>query len=126
MNASHGLCVAVVVLCSACRHPAPEPVPYSPEMVEQAMRDALHPELHSYMPPDGYVPDSATAARIAEAVWIPIYGADNIRRQRPYGAVLRDSVWTVFGYLPPNRLGGVAIAEISRRDGRILRVSHGR
>src|ERR1043166_8217020 len=29
---------------------------------------------HSYVPPHGFVPDSATAVRIAVAVWIPIYG----------------------------------------------------
>ena len=29
---------------------------------------------HSYKPKDGYVPNSATAIKIAEAVLIPIYG----------------------------------------------------
>jgi hypothetical protein len=86
----------------------------------------------SYIPPDGFVPDSATAARIAEAIWIPIYGEAQVRSQRPYRATLRKGVWTVRGTLrqstEPGRraAGGVAVAEISKRDARVLRVSHGR
>ena len=79
---------------------------------------------HTYMPPGGYVPDSRTAIKIAVAVWEPIYGAAQIAREKPYHATLCDGVWTVTGSLPGRTLGGVAIAEISRQDGRILRVSH--
>ena len=31
-------------------------------------------EKHSHVPPNGFVPDSETAIRIASAVWTPIYG----------------------------------------------------
>ena len=80
----------------------------------------------SYIPPDGFVPDSVTAVRIAEAVWIPIYGAKMIRNERPFHATLTGGVWTVTGWLPPNMVGGVAMAEIAQRDGRIIRVTHGK
>ena len=43
---------------------------------------AQTPAPHSYVPPKGFVPDSATAVRIAEAVWIPIYGAEQIIKKR--------------------------------------------
>ena len=80
----------------------------------------------SYVPPNGFVPDAATAARIAEAVWIPIYGAEQIAKEKPFKATLRGDVWTVTGKdLPPDTPGGVAEAEISKRDGRIVRVIHG-
>jgi hypothetical protein len=79
---------------------------------------------HTYVPPGGYVPDSRTAIKIAVAVWEPIYGAAQIAREKPYQATLRDGVWTVGGSLPERTPGGVAIAEISKQDGRILRVSH--
>jgi hypothetical protein len=36
-----------------------------------------------------------------------------------------NGVWTVMG-APPQELGGVAIAEIRKTDGRILRVNHGK
>ena len=81
---------------------------------------------HSYVPPDGFVPDSLTAVRVAVAIWTPIYGEKQIASEKPYRAELRSNVWTVIGQLPPGHVGGVAIAEISKRDARILRVSHGR
>ena len=86
---------------------------------------------HSYVPPKGFVPDSATAVRIAEAVWIPIYGAEQIASEHPIVAVLRGDTWIVTGSLPTpppgaDMAGGVAVAEIAQQDGRILRVSHGK
>jgi hypothetical protein len=82
---------------------------------------------HSYVPKDGFVPDAATAARIAEAVWIPIYGEKEIAEQKPFRATLKKDVWTVEGSFnhPPSWSGGVAVAEISKTTGQILRVSHG-
>jgi len=78
------------------------------------------------MPPSGYVPDAATAIKIAVAVWEPIYGRKQIQSQKPFRATLRDGVWTVYGSLPPNTPGGVAEADISKKDGRVLRVIHGK
>ena len=76
------------------------------------------------IPEMGYVPDSETAIRIAEAVWIPIYGDKIIAKEKPFKATLHGETWTVTGSLPDGHVGGTAIAEISRRDGRILRVIH--
>ena len=87
---------------------------------------AQQPAPHSVVPRGGFVPDERTAVRIAEAVWGPIYGEEAIARQRPIKAVLKGEVWVVTGSLPPGWLGGVAIAELSKRDARILRVSHDR
>ena len=85
------------------------------------------PTVKGYVPPNGFVPDSGTAVRVAVAVWIPIYGASQIRSEQPYVATLKDGVWTVTGTLPRQyNLGGVAMARISKRDGRILFVLHGR
>jgi hypothetical protein len=87
-------------------------------------------EKHSYKPKDGYVPDAVTAIKIAEAVLAPIYGEKVISEEKPLKAVLRDGVWIVEGTLhcPEGQrcLGGVAIIEISKDDGKILRVSHGK
>lgn len=81
----------------------------------------------NYVPAAGFVPDSATAVRIAVAVWIPIYGAAQIRSEQPYNASLKNGVWTVTGTLPRQyNQGGVAIAKIANRDGRILFVLHGK
>jgi len=80
---------------------------------------------HSYKPKEGYVPDEATAIKIAEAVWLPIYG-DSIYKEKPFRAKLKDGVWTAIGSLPEGYLGGVAEIEITKDDGKILRVNHGR
>lgn len=80
----------------------------------------------SYVPPDGYVPTAEVATHIARAVLVPIYGARQIERQLPLTAELVDERWVVQGTLPHGARGGVARIEISKRDGRINHLSHGR
>lgn len=79
-------------------------------------------------PAAGFVPDEVTAVRIAEAVWIPLYGEKNILDQRPHRATLADGVWKVTGTLHCAGgglcVGGTAYAEISRDDGQIILVTH--
>ena len=82
---------------------------------------------HNYLPPNGCVPDAKTATAIAVAVWTPIYGEKSIAGEKPYKVHLQNGVWTVEGSLPEKyNKGGVAVAEISKKDGRILRISYGR
>jgi hypothetical protein len=80
---------------------------------------------HSVLSSAGFVPDEVTATRIAEAVWIPIYGRKQIEEERPFVATLSNGVWTVTGTLPEGYVGGTAVAEISKESGCILRISHG-
>jgi NTF2 fold immunity protein len=87
---------------------------------------AAETEKHNYKPKDGYVPDATTAIKIAVAVWEPIYGETQIAGEKPYTASLANGTWIVEGSLPQGWRGGVAIAEIAKDDGRILRVSHGK
>ncbi|WP_052732488.1 YbbC/YhhH family protein [Hymenobacter terrenus] len=80
----------------------------------------------SFIPAGGFVPDAATAIRIAEAVWLPIYGK-KVLTEKPYTArLIGKGVWVVEGSLREGRDGGVAYIEISKRDGRILEVIHGK
>jgi hypothetical protein len=72
----------------------------------------------------GYVPDAATAIRIAEAVWEPIYGAARLARERPFQADLADCTWIVRGRKVPGTQNGALIAEIDERDARILRIGY--
>ena len=81
------------------------------------------------------VPDEKTAIKIAEAVWLTIYGKE-IYGERPFKAILvGDSAWLVCGSLPPAKkikggvritLGGVAICRIRKKDAAILQVIHGK
>jgi hypothetical protein len=81
--------------------------------------------LHSYKPPKGFVPDSLTAVRVAEAVLVPVYGQAVIDDEKPLRAVLKGGVWTVRGHIKGGP-GGVSHVEIAKADARILRMTHGR
>jgi hypothetical protein len=81
---------------------------------------------HTFKPKEGYVPDAETAIAIAIATWNPIYGKDQIAREKPYKATFSNGIWTVVGSLPAGMAGGVAEADIAKDDARILRVSHGK
>jgi hypothetical protein len=81
---------------------------------------------HNVRPPQGLVPDSKTAIAIAVAVWTPIYGEKEIASQKHYRATITSGKWTVTGSLPEGWLGGTAIAVISKSDGKILRINHGK
>jgi len=75
-------------------------------------------------PTDGYVPNANTAVVIGVAVLEPIYGEPSLARHKPYRATLANGIWTVRGTLQPGAAGGTAVVEISKDDGRILRVFH--
>jgi hypothetical protein len=85
---------------------------------------------HSYIPSQGYVPNEQTAIKIAEAVCLPIYGEEQLSKERPLTAELRNTVWVVSGSLPRTEdgaeaIGGTIEVQISKKDARILRLSHG-
>jgi NTF2 fold immunity protein of polymorphic toxin system component len=87
----------------------------------------------SYTPKDGFVPDSTTAVKVAEAVLIPVYGKEKIESERPLKATLENGVWTVEGTLhcPDGKggvtthcVGGTAEVKLSKADGRVLKMIH--
>lgn len=88
----------------------------------------------TYRPKEGYVPDSATALKIAEAVLISVYGAKQIKSEQPFTARLKDGVWIVSGMLrcsggtsgtTASCEGGVAVVKISKGDAPIVSMIHG-
>lgn len=86
-----------------------------------------------YVPKQGYVPNSTTAVKIAEAVLVPVYGEAKVASERPFTATLKAGVWTVQGTLrcPDGKggtttecVGGVAVVKLSKADARILFMIH--
>jgi hypothetical protein len=70
-----------------------------------------------------FVPDEVTAIKIAEAIWLPIYGKA-IYQKKPFVAkLLDDNVWQVTGTLKTKK-GGVPFIEIQKCDGKVLKVTH--
>ena len=65
-----------------------------PAIVRQTSKD------RTFARPKALVPNEETAIRIAEAIWIPIFGQELIERQKPFRAKLENDVWTVRGSLP--------------------------
>ena len=78
-----------------------------------------------YIPEDGFVPNAETAIKIAEAIWLPIYG-EQVLDKKPYKTILVDDTWHVYGSLPENAKGGVPLIEIRKSDCKILKVTHGK
>ena len=62
------------------------------------------------------VPDAEAAIRIAEAVWIPIWGIETVNRQRPFHAFPIDNKWKVEGEPGPEGLILVAWIFISNAE----------
>lgn len=76
-------------------------------------------------PKDGIVPNAETAAKIAEAIWVSIFG-DKIYEQRPYHVTLyKDSIWIVNGNVPAGWYGENAHIEIAKKDGRLSKIVMG-
>jgi hypothetical protein len=89
-----------------------------------ALTMAFSLERNQYIPKEGFIPNEGTAIKVAEAVWLPIYG-DRIYKSKPFKAVLRDSaIWIVEGTLKENQKGGYPYIEIQKSDGKILKVTH--
>lgn len=82
--------------------------------------------IHNVLPQNGYIPNKNVAIKIALTIWGPIYGENKIKSEAPYNAKLEKGVWLVTGTLQKGWKGGVAIIEIDKKSGKILRVSHGK
>jgi hypothetical protein len=75
---------------------------------------------------DGYIPNKDSAIKMAEIVWLNVYGP-NIINEKPFHAELKDGkIWVVSGTLKAGYDGGVASIEIQKSDGKILNVIHGK
>jgi major membrane immunogen (membrane-anchored lipoprotein) len=110
------LAIAVSVLLTACAakdNPA-----------NSANRNAPVSLSQSDKPKNGFVPNEKTAISIAVAVWIPLYGAQEIENEKPYKATLKDGVWNVTSTLPQGKYAAMSEADIDQEDGCILRVAH--
>ncbi|MFP8894484.1 NTF2 fold immunity protein [Chryseobacterium sp. EZn1] len=70
--------------------------------------------------------DKEIAISIAERKWKQIYGNSAINKQKPFVAEKNDSIWSVQGTLPKNKLGGVAYAEVNVKTKKVISFTHGK
>lgn len=81
---------------------------------------------HQWKPENGYIVDSESAIKLAEIVWLNVYGS-KIKDRKPFKASLKGgNIWVVEGTLSNNTLGGVPYIEIQKSDGKVLKVTHGK
>lgn len=81
-------------------------------------------KAEAYRPKNGYVPNEKAAIGIAMSVWTPIYGNEQIEKQKPHSVMLVDGYWVVSGYLSKVMVGGVAHAVINKKTGQVIYVMH--
>ena len=112
--------ILAVLMSVACGEVQKVEVP-SPEFQAKTAPTPTPVDLASR---SGPVNDEQSAIAIALAAWIPVYGREQIESERPYSAVLSKGVWEVTGYLPENTVGGTAVALISQKDGRVIKIYH--
>jgi len=105
---------------------------YSFEVVNPAT-DSIGNNLVEISPiPRDLVPNEETARKVAEAIWIPLYGEENILEQKPYVVMLVDDIWIVRGLMPepcrsdPDCRGGTAYIEIHKKNCKVLKIGHER
>lgn len=73
---------------------------------------------------NNYVPNAETAIKVAEAIWLPIYG-ESIYLKKPFVAkLIKGKYWQVIGTLSSEMEGGVPYVEIRKSDCKILKVYH--
>ncbi len=71
------------------------------------------------------VPDSSTAAAIAYAVAVPVYGKKEMDSEQPFRADLKGGVWTVLGTLHCSSCdGGTVVVQIEKTTGKIVYMTH--
>jgi NTF2 fold immunity protein len=79
----------------------------------------------SYRPKAGVVPNKETAAIIAEAILIPIYGDKQIQSEKPFKVTLQDNIWLIEGASPElPQPGGNFVVRLSKVNGKVLFVTH--
>jgi len=101
------------------RSPMPQDVSYTPGDLRPFSGILQNPAL----PKAGVVPDAETAQRIAEAVWIPLFGEEAVASQKPFNTELHFNIWIVTGSAPPETAMYIFMLQT---DGRVFSVHKGK
>lgn len=97
---------------------------YAEQELKSALRDSTQ---HNVIDKETVlIKDSLTAISVVEPILFSIYGKDNIIEQRPYEIYFIDKYWILSGTLPEGYKGGTFLIIMDSRDGKIIRVTHGK
>lgn len=83
----------------------------------------------SHLPAKGVLATEEAAIKVAETILVDVYG-DAVLQQRPFRAKLDGDFWIIDGTLscPKGSVckGGTAHIELSKKDGQVRKVIHGK
>lgn len=121
--------IAMGILLS-CRESAPSTISvqtsedstYAKEFIKKAheTQGLLLPKIAPL------IKNNETAIAVAEAILFPIYGEENIRKQKPYMVYKKGTYWVLSGTLPEVSAGGVFEIAIDARDARVIGLTDGK
>ena len=75
---------------------------------------------------DTLIKDKETVIAVVEPMLFKIYGRENVVNERPYECYLIDGCWFVSGTLPKNTVGGTFEIIVDSRNGKVLKLIHGK
>jgi hypothetical protein len=114
--------IVAVVILSSCVFAADCGNDATPEQIAGVVADALR---NSHAGNKPLVADAEVAQAIHRAIAGAVYGSKEIDGQRPFRAVRSGEFWVVYGCLPRDMLGGVAVTVIRASNGEIVSIMRG-
>lgn len=93
---------------------------------EYAKEELENAKINNEFSPTKAILNSKTAVEIAENILFPIYGKDNIIKQRPYDVNFIDGYYIINGTFPKPTIGGTFLIIINSKDGKVIKLTHGK
>lgn len=96
------------------------------EGAKRALHEALNDKNEKVIFTGYTIRDKKAAIEVAEPILFKTYGKENIIHQKPYEIYLLNGYWVLTGTLPKDMMGGTFLIILSEKDGRVIRLIHGK
>ena len=96
-------------------------IKYASEFVKEAANDKNYKPFY-----DTLISDCKTAISVVEPILFKIYGKSNIEAEKPYECYLVNGFWYIAGTLSNGSKGGVFEIVIEAKDGKVIKLVHGK
>lgn len=96
---------------------------FSSDYVKSELNHAL---IKNEVIPDKVISDSETAVKVAEVFLFKIYGEQNIIKQKSYAVNYINEYYVINGTLPKQMKGGTFLIIINSKDGKVIKLTHGK
>jgi len=87
---------------------------------------AIHFPLYTAAEANNLVHSPQMATDLTEIYVRNVYGEDAANSQKPYVVKETPSEYILEGTLPPEFAGGVFMVIIAKKDGRVVKITHGK